>query len=561
VTAAQEAEEYARRKATSNGEASGYDWDDYGYGYGYGSPPADPDVPPPGNVPHAASADATPSKPEIVISTDIREVIDRAERALLAVGGIYTRGRALVQVVRERMEVKGLQAPMGMPLIATIGDARLREMMSSSADWKKFVKLKDGEALKAALPPDWAPRTLRERGEWPFPALDGISNAPVLRPDGTIQDTPGYDAGSRMIFMPEATTWPTIKRTPTQYDAAAALAALADPFCDVPFREPSDQAAAIALTLSITARPAINGPVPAYKVGSTTPGAGKGLTADVATIIATGREAAKMAPTRDDGEIRKRLLAIGLASPAAVVFDNIEGTFGSESLAMALTAGSIRERLLGITEDREVELRTVFIITGNNIQLVGDLGRRVIPIDIEPRMEHPEDRHGFRYPDLKAHVTAARPQFVAAALTLLRAFFVAGLPSHGRPAKGSFEAWDRVVRGAIIWAGGADPCGGVERLRAEGDADLERLRALTTAWVAEFGRQSVTVMDLLARAPAVPSLRAAIEAYAVSGSEMNATRLGQILAKYRGRIVGGLSIEHSGTAHGGGRKWVINDPR
>jgi hypothetical protein len=96
----------------------------------------------------------------------------------------------------------------------------------------------------------------------------------------------------------------------------------------------------------------------------------------------------------------------------------------------------------------------------------------VVPIDLDPKVEHPEDRK-FKRADLIGYVQENRPRLVAAALTVLRAFVVAGWPAHGQPPKGSFEAWDQLVRSAIIWAGGADPLG----LRSSPGADRPRRRA------------------------------------------------------------------------------------
>ncbi len=265
-------------------------------------------------------------------------------------------------------------------------------------------------------------------------------------------------------------------------DAARALDELLGPFVDFPFVAACDRAAAAAMVLSTVGRSAIDGPVPMFGIGASTPGSGKGLTVDVVATIATGHVAAKMARTADENETRKRLLAIAIEVQPIVVIDNVEGAFGSSVLAMALTTGSIVDRLLGVSENRKASLRSVWAYTGNNVQLKGDLGRRVVPIDIDPRVENPEDRHVFRYPDLLAHVRKHRAELVIAALTVLRAYFVAGRPRYGKPRKGSFEAWDDIVRGAIIWAGGADPLGGVERIRAQADEDVDRLRALLCAW-------------------------------------------------------------------------------
>lgn len=499
----------------------------------------------------------------IEVGTDVEDVIDQAQRALVETGLLYIRGQMIVHVVRNFGALKWLKVPSGLPMICEVADARLWEMMSASAEWVKYDGRRD--KLVNALPPEWAPKTLRARDQWPFPVLDGVSDTPVLRPDGTIHNKPGYDAGSRTFYAPGGVTWPTIKAEPTYHDAVAALAELAEPFCDFPFVTPSDKSAALALILSIIGRSAIDGPVPMFKVGSSTPGAGKGLVADVATIIATGNETSKMAHTANEEETRKRVLALAISAPAVVMVDNVEGNFGGPTWAMVLTAGSITDRVLGGSTDRTVPIRSVFVLTGNNVQLQGDTGRRVIPIDIDPKCEHPQDRAGpapgkkWRYPDLKGYVATERVRLVSAALTLLRAYFVAGRPAHGLPLYGSYEAWDRLVRGAIIWAGGADPYAGVMRIRREGgDYDLERLSALVAAWFAAFGERSVTMSELLARASVDEMLQVAIDAYGSRGETMTSGLLGKRLAALQGRPVADGRIMQTGIGHGGAKRWQIS---
>jgi len=308
------------------------------------------------------------------------------------------------------------------------------------------------------------------------------------------------------------------------------------------------------MVLSIIGRSAIDGCVPMFASCAPTPGSGKGLLIDAASIIATGRAAPKMAPTDDDDETRKRLLAIAMESPPIVLIDNVEGSIGSPALAMALTAGEVRDRILGSTRIITATLRPVWALTGNNVQLRGDLGRRVVPIDIDPRVEHPEDRRGFRHVDLLAHVRSERPQLVTAALTLLRAFVVADRPSHGKATKGSFEAWDRLVRGAIVWASGVDPLGGVERIREAGDSDLDNLRTLLAAWRAAFGDRAVSVAEAVdyANNPAMATsatleqrgaLRDALAPYGDKAGRLDARALGYSLRKLKGRVAGALALQ------------------
>ena len=48
----------------------------------------------------------------------------------------------------------------------------------------------------------------------------------------------------------------------------------------------------------------------------------------------------------------------------------------------------------------------------NNVQLKGDLGRRVVPIDLDPKIEHPEDRT-FKRSDLLGYLQENRPRLCA----------------------------------------------------------------------------------------------------------------------------------------------------
>lgn len=486
----------------------------------------------------------------IYVATDQSATTNQAETALAELGGVYVRGRALVHVVRDRSS-DWLRRPHGAPVIEQLPRERLRELLGLAASWHSWDSRRD--QWRASMVPAWVVETMLARGQWAFPALEGVVDAPVLRPDGSILDAPGYDAATRLIYEPGA-EFPPMPATPNQQDAERALGELLEPFCDFPFVAPSDRAATASMILSVVARAAIDGCVPMFGSCAPTPGSGKGKLVDVASIIATGRPAPKMANTTDDDETRKRLLAIAIESPPIVMIDNVEGELGSPSLAMALTAGEVRDRVLGSTRTVTASLRPVWSYTGNNVSLRGDLGRRVVPIDLDPRMENPEDREGFRHADVIGYARDERPRLVVAALTILRAFYAAGRPRHGMPAKGSFESWDRTVRGAVIWAGGADPLGGVERIREQGDSDLENLRVLLRAWRAAFGDRGATAASAVDLAnPIGPAgdvapevrteLRDALAPYATKAGKLDATALGYSLRKLRGRIAGGLRLE------------------
>jgi hypothetical protein len=79
--------------------------------------------------------------------------------------------------------------------------------------------------------------------------------------------------------------------------------------------------------------------------------------------------------------------------------------------------------------------------TGNNIQLNGDMPRRSCLIRIDAKVSDPwnRDAAGFRHPNIIRWVRDNRGEIIAQAMTLARAWFVAGKPSGSTKPLGSFE--------------------------------------------------------------------------------------------------------------------------
>src|SRR5262249_19896539 len=153
-------------------------------------------------------------------------------------------------------------------------------------------------------------------------------------------------------------------------------------------------------------REAINGCVPMFVLDAPAAGTGKGLAADIVAMIGTGRLAAKAAEpdARGDDEWRKRLTALLLEGAGVVVLDNVEKPIGSPSLAAALTTTSWSDRILGSTRMVTLPNRAVWIATGNNVRLRGDLPRRCVRVRLDAKVARPWDRSGFRHADLLGHV-------------------------------------------------------------------------------------------------------------------------------------------------------------
>jgi len=489
------------------------------------------------------NADEETERPEITITTQIKSVVDASESALIAhdPSGIFQRGALLVRLSRDgARSVPWLMRAASSPIATQIGDAAITERLSVAAKWLRVTEKAGVVTATPAMPPTWVGRTLVQRASWRFPVLESIVSGPTLLPDGSILETPGYEPKTGTWYEPSG-VFESVPDLPSQDDAYAAYNRLLEPIADFPMLSQSDQSVFVAAVLTILARPAISGPCPAFAFRATTPGSGKSLLSDVVSVLGTGRSAAKMAAPRDDDEMRKRILAIAIQGDAVTCFDNVSGSFGSESLSLALTATEFEDRILGESRSVRVPLRMVWLITGNNIRFKGDTGRRVIPCDLDPKMEHPEDRNGFKHPDLIAYVLRERGSLVRDALTILRGYHVAGRPDHGFPPKGSFETWDKLVRGALIWAGADDPLGTVERIRSQSDDELLALRTALHTWHAAFQSDGTTAADAMKACGENRELREALAALGKCPEKhLDSSRVGYALRAVKGRIADGM---------------------
>lgn len=482
-------------------------------------------------------------RPIVHVSQSISRMVDAAESALANREDlwVFCRSSMLVRVLRDSAaEIPWLNRTPGGPRIAAATPAWLREQLDLCCQWMR------GDT-KSAMPPIVVSQTLAERGTWSLRPLEAITECPLFLPDGHVLDTPGYHQPTGLLYLPGGQSFPQISGQLDQDDARTAVAALESPLIDFPFVSGEDRSVALAAILTLLARPAFSGPAPAIAFRSPVPGSGKGLLADVVSIVATGRPAPRMPPPADDEEARKRIMALAVEGCPLILIDNCTGTFGSKSLAAALTADTWSDRILGATEARTMPLRALWLLTGNNLSFRGDLGRRVIPCDIDPKQEFPEDRQDFRYPNLLDQVANARAEYVRAGLTLLRAFHDAGRPAHGLPPKGSYESWDALVRAALIWAGAPDPLAATVRIRTESDMDRSGLVVGLAALWRHFQERPFRAAQAVRDAHGDPDLMEALSDMAnCDALKLDARRLGLVFRNTHGRRVASYSLERSG---------------
>jgi putative DNA primase/helicase len=373
---------------------------------------------------------------------------------------------------------------------------------------------------------------------------------------------PGYDAATGLYLDTGGVNYPEVCSRPTLDDARSAIGLLQEAFCDFPWaHEQHDFSATLAALLSLVARYAIQGNVPLFAVRSTTRASGKGLLVDTISIIATGRHAPRWAQTLDEDEEHKRLVTVGLAGDLTIHIDNVAHPLGTGPLDLAITAETISGRILGTQKEIEVPMHVVFFASGNNMVFKGDMARRVVPIDLDPRMERPEERDNFTHPLLLSWVLEKRPRLLAAALTILRAYVEAGRPAQRVKPLGSFEQWSMLVRQALLWAGELDPCAGHQNIEAESDENFEKLSSLLETWHVCYQTTAKTLASVIydASSKAVEigprnewnDLRDALGAFDAKydGKRPLGKPVSYALRAWKGRVIAGKRLVSAGKEH------------
>jgi putative DNA primase/helicase len=275
-------------------------------------------------------------------------------------------------------------------------------------------------------------------------------------------------------------------------------------------------------------------------------GSGKSKLVDLASIVATGHEAAVI-EEGDEEELPKRLGAALLAGNQVISIDNVErGALGGGMLCQALTQSYLHIRVLGRSENRMVITDAFIAATGNNLRFAGDMTRRAVLCTLDPGCECPELRE-FRN-DPIARVKAERARFAHAALTVLRAAAIATDLPRLSPT-GSFADWSQRVRAALVWLGEADPWETTRIVRGS-DPRLEALNSVMEQWRQVIGEERVSVRQAIDRATArtsnygsgesftYPDFREALLNVAGHGGAISGRLLGRWLGANKGRIVG-----------------------
>jgi hypothetical protein len=431
----------------------------------------------------------------------------------------------------------------GRPIVEPCDAEHLRV---AASDVCRFMRYTEKNGLTPAVVPLEILRAIMAAKSWPFPSLLGITEAPVLRPDGEFVTDAGYEPQTKLYHW-STSTYAPIPALPSAGEVAAAVQIIDDILADFPFDKPADRANAWGLLLTPLVRSIIDGQVPMALLDAPEPGTGKGLLAQVYTTIATGRPAT-MQPLPDNGEeLDKRITSLLLAGVTNIVFDNVDGTISSHVLAAALTADTWGGRLLGQSVNIEVPNRATWLATGNNIDVGGDLARRCYRIRLDARQARPWAREGFRHPDLLEYVKRNRAGVLGALCTIIRSWHCNGRPmAKTISAMGGYTSWVRTVGGILGHIGVDEFLGNLSEFHATADHEASSWEAFLTAWQEHWtDGTSVTVGDLVRSMEASDStIREALpdQLSGLWGDKRFPARLGMQLRKRAGRRYGDSGV-------------------
>ncbi|MBP2330636.1 hypothetical protein JOF56_011021 [Kibdelosporangium banguiense] len=374
------------------------------------------------------------------------------------------------------LKISTLRPPLLASLLAEHAEV-VRTRVDEKGETRDEEFLPSGSVLAAVL----------ARQSWPnLPTLLRIISTPVLRPDGTLLQQPGYDPGTGFILSGNNHLDPVPER-PTTRQVDEACGFLLNSFlADFPWRSDADRANYIALLITPIIRPFIRTLVPFGIIDASMPGSGKTILTSCVGLMVGQRV---LTWTDSEDELRKTITAVLADQVGAVVFDNLEeGTvINSATLARLMTDHTWTDRRLGTNSAATYPNDRVWLATGNNLRTGGDIASRSVWSRLDPDCPRPEARTGFTIPNLDTWILdpANRAIVLRNVLILILDWTAHGAPlAHNVPEMRQFTKWAKQLGGFLQHHGipgflaNADSNRGLDDDAAEARAFLMRWHTL-----------------------------------------------------------------------------------
>jgi hypothetical protein len=454
-----------------------------------------------GHVPPQREPSQTPDNQRagiIINNAQLRDVTRESMAALHALPAtndrLFVHFSQLSRVVRNEDD---------RPIVQQMNIAAIKGDLSTAADFYRIRKdQKTDETVLTAVSPtnEIAEQILAlPPSDWRCPSLKGITEVPLVKPDGTLLDTPGYDKKLKVFYDPSEDLKDLhIPEECTQEDAVKSAETLKHLIAEFPFEGEADIANMLGLFITPFIRYAFKGDIQLALLDATNPGTGKTYLAQLAAILATGTQTEARSQKADDDEWRKFILAVLLKCPQMVLIDNVRGTLAAVSLEAALTSETISDRLLGVSKDVSATNTAVWMVTGNNLLIGGDLSRRCFRIRLIATDANPDERDNYEISDILNYCQEHRKEYVVAILTMIKAWFQAEKPAPSvRISKAdSFGPWIKMVGGILDFAGVQGWQQNRDELRSKNNEEAKEWEQFLNAWTECYGETWKKTIDV-----------------------------------------------------------------
>ena len=460
----------------------------------------------------------------------MRDITDDAikvlEDANTAEPFLFRRGSSLVRLSR------------GQKMVAEVLTmTSLRGILDRSAN---FIKTNEKGIESPARPVNDVIQDILSLPVLPFPTLQGFHSTPVFMRGGELLNRTGYNKETGLFLYLDGLSG--VSAGMSLLEAKDLI--LVELLGDFPFSDQGSIAHILSLLLQPYVRLLIDGPTPLYLIEAPSRGTGKGLVADAVAYITLGEPAAIMVLTRDEDELEKRITATLVEAHPMIVLDNVT-SLKSSTLSAVLTTTSWRGRWLGQSKMVHAPNTATWIATGNNVSLSDELVRRVMNIRLDAKMARPEERTGFKHPNLMDWVQRNRILLVQACLSIIQAWVDAGMPLYsGSFRLGRFERWVDVMGGILDVADVGGFGSNRETMYAISDADTMEWTLLCEAWYVKYAESPITAKDLLELAKAQDLV---MDHWAGRSATSGQQRMGHALRERRDKLLGEYFIRHAGT--------------
>lgn len=461
---------------------------------------------------------------------------------------LYLRGGAITWVKTDED---------GQATMSPVGATELRSYITEWIDtWTNR-----GDEPTAVLPDnDVCAAIIAAHDHDGLPALESVATTPVLRPDGTLLQTPGHDPDTGLYYHPRHSHLDYIADVPSPEQVKRARHFLFNQIlADFPWEARSDRAQFIALMATPIIRTMVPGATPLGAITARDQGSGKSLLLE---ILSSMYGHSDMQWVSSEEEQRKAITAqLTEAAEPVVGIDNVPNgqAIGSHVLATLFTKDVWRDRVLGATKTVTVPNDKLWVVTGNNLQVTDDQASRTIWVRIDPKMPNPSSRAGFI---VEREVTGGEYlgdwlrtngwRLLSAMLTLVQDWAMHDFPQIDTRHRG-YTRWASHLAGFLAHHGIDGFLEDIHEQMASTDETAETLTPFYEAWWNTFGPREVLARELL-------EANAMAETYPVGddGTRITAKKLAALLKKFEGRYFGGLvARKTNGDTRRGIRKWKL----